>query len=168
MGGSDAKPPSDASDASDPTSARKEPFNPQQTRTKFAEQTRSYYTTLEETSVAIRREIRLLNDASGSKVMPISVVPKASGVGRAKEEQIWKSISEKKQDTDPSPLPTPQQDQNQQDQQDQQQQQETQQDDKMDIDMDEKDTKESTLGGLAVTDKEDELGKLKVVVKESR
>lgn len=45
-------------------------------------------------TVNIRREIRLLNNVSKDKVLPISLVPKAEWVGKLKEAEIWKSVDE--------------------------------------------------------------------------
>lgn len=130
------------------TTEDKTTFNSTATRPKFTEQTKAYYTTLEETSVEIRKEIRLLNDASGSKVMPISVVPKASGVGRVKEEQIWQSISEAytgngiehQSNTNNTA-------------------------DQMDIDVNEQINQEPSLGGLQVSTNQDDLAKIQVITK---
>lgn len=63
-------------------------------KTQFKAAIRAYYTTLEDVTVNIRREIRLLNNVSKDKVLPISLVPKAEWVGKLKEAEIWKSVDE--------------------------------------------------------------------------
>lgn len=74
------------------------PVEQAQLKTRLQAAVAEYYTQLEATSIEIRREVRLLNDVSGDKVTPISVVPKATGVGRQKEEEIWRSITLSKEE----------------------------------------------------------------------
>lgn len=69
--------------------------NKQLAQEKFRRTTQEYFTLLEEISIELRREVRLLNDSSGEKVMPINnVVPKTSEVGKIKEREIWLQVIE--------------------------------------------------------------------------
>lgn len=64
----------------------------EQAKRIFSEKVKNYFSQLEETTIDIRKEIRLLNNVSGDKVMPINVVSKAEWMSRRKEEEIWKSL----------------------------------------------------------------------------
>lgn len=64
----------------------------QQAREEFSAAAAQYYRTLEDVTVSLRREIRLLNNVSKDKVLPISIVPKAEWVGRVKEEATWREV----------------------------------------------------------------------------
>lgn len=77
----------------------------EQNKTQFKKATRDYYTTLEEVTVSIRREIRLLSNVSKDKVLPISLVPKAEWVGKVKEAEVWKNVEAQLRDKPDTAMP---------------------------------------------------------------
>ncbi|VVT44518.1 uncharacterized protein SAPINGB_P000443 [Magnusiomyces paraingens] len=121
------------------------------TQREFSEATAAYYTELERTSVALRREIRLLNDVSGDKVMPVNVVPKATAVGRQKEEAIWLSISEEKKGS--SGKEEEEQEQEQEQEKEKKEEQEDQVEGKGEKEKQEKQEKNGDDGDVEMTDK---------------
>lgn len=82
----------------------------EQSKAQFKKATQEYYTTLEDVTVSLRREIRLLSNVSKDKVLPISLVPKAEWVGKLKEAEVWKRVDEQlaqKEDNTGPANPTP-------------------------------------------------------------
>lgn len=72
-------------------------------KTQFTAATKQYYTTLEDVTVSVRREIRMLSNVSRDKVLPISLVPKAQWVGALKEAEIWSSVDGLLENSDKKP-----------------------------------------------------------------
>lgn len=61
---------------------------------KFEDAVKEYFTILESVSVNLRKEVRLLHLESKEKVLPISLAAKAEWVGKNKEEQVSASIEQ--------------------------------------------------------------------------
>jgi hypothetical protein len=59
---------------------------------EFERSTKAYYELLEQISVGLRKEVRLLHNESKEKVLPLSLAAKADSVGRHKEQELWKTI----------------------------------------------------------------------------
>ncbi|ODQ68449.1 hypothetical protein NADFUDRAFT_49089 [Nadsonia fulvescens var. elongata DSM 6958] len=68
------------------------PINTAESKATFEKSSQSYFELLEEVSVSLRKEIKLLNEVSKDKVLPISVDAKAEWVGKAKESEIYTHI----------------------------------------------------------------------------
>lgn len=61
-------------------------------KTEFDRASKEYFEILEHISVGLRKEIRLLHQASKEKVLPLSLAAKADTVGRHKEKELWNTI----------------------------------------------------------------------------
>jgi hypothetical protein len=58
----------------------------------FQSSSKQYHELLEEVSIKLRQEIRLLHHMSKEKVLPMSLSAKADWVGREKEKEVWETI----------------------------------------------------------------------------
>lgn len=61
-------------------------------RNKFEASTKQYYALLEEVSVELRREVRLLRKMTREKVLPVQIPPRAVWQEAVKEKEIWAQI----------------------------------------------------------------------------
>ncbi|KAA8916314.1 hypothetical protein TRICI_001596 [Trichomonascus ciferrii] len=59
---------------------------------EFERSAKAYYELLEQISVGLRKEVRLLHNESKEKVLPLSLAAKADSVGKHKERELWKTI----------------------------------------------------------------------------
>lgn len=65
----------------------------QQWRAKFEASTKQYYDLLEEVSVELRREVRLLRQMTRESVLPVQIPPKAVWQEGVKEKEIWNQLN---------------------------------------------------------------------------
>lgn len=63
-------------------------------KAQFESSTKQYHGLLEEVSIKLRQEIRLLHQMSKEKVLPMSLSAKADWVGREKEREVWETIEQ--------------------------------------------------------------------------